>query len=671
MDIKNAGKDTMILRPEEMIGIVDIRSLGYYKIKQGILQQNLSKYYRFEEARKLCEYFNKFVDTLKKDREQITSIDKYPWLDPEDERRNMTDREILEKYVDLRNSCLSKEEKVKVMDMLYKYKEAFSLRDEIGTCPNIEVEIEVMDKSPFFIRPYHVREEDKAIINKEMKRLCYMGILKEGFSAYSSLVMLISRKLTKDKRVVTDFRHLNVRIAKNNLAYPLVRDTFSVLGNSKCEVLSVLDLKDAFHSLRLSENSKKYCGILPYFGSSSYLYQRMPMGLNISPSIWQSYINVILSCLQSKKYCEAIMDDLILFTPSKESHTNKLEDILNALLKNGLKISPKKCQLFKTSLQYMGNEIFIENKKVCMKPLRSRLEAIQRLQPPKTPKGCRSFAGVVNFLSMFCPELQKLLKPIYDLTRKGKPFYWGKEQQDSFEEIKCRLIKPVLHMPNKTGRFHLYSDTSKFATGSALYQIQSGKPKLIVYASKRLPEAAKSYSITELELCGLAINIASFAHLLKRVDFDAIVDHLALTHIIKSKVELATTRIKRLLELISSYSFNLYYMKGKDMILSDFLSRQKNDDSNPSEIIPISFNTYSILEDNRNIDICKDIDGKYLIQTCSQAKTSRYKTPGSSRSKEGVESKLETRKAAHNAQTRHIRKAMGRSGKSRIEKKKA
>ena len=84
-----------------------------------------------------------------------------------------------------------------------------------------------------------------------------MGILKEGFSAYSSPVMLISRKLTKDKRVVTDFRHLNVTVAKNNLAYPLVRDTFSVLGNSKCEVLSLLDLKDAFQSLRLSENTKR------------------------------------------------------------------------------------------------------------------------------------------------------------------------------------------------------------------------------------------------------------------------------------------------------------------------------------------------------------------------------------------------------------------------------
>ena len=159
------------------------------------------------------------------------------------------------------------------------------------------------------------------------------------------------------------------------------------------------------------------------------------------------------------------------------------------------------------------------------------------------------------------------------------------------KEIKNRLLNPpVLRMPDKRGRFLLYSDTSKHATGSALYQVQNGKPRLIAYASKRMSEAVRNYSITELEMCSLAINIASFTHLLKRVDFDAIVDHLAITHILKSKMEPATNRIKRLLEILSSYLFNLYYIKGKDMILSDFLSRQIEDDSNPHEIIPISFN---------------------------------------------------------------------------------
>ena len=205
---------------------------------------------------------------------------------------------------------------------------------------------------------------------------------------------------------------------------------------------------------------------------------------------------------------------------------SKLEDLIKALCKNGLKISPRKCQLFKTELQYMGNTIFIKDRRVCVKPLRSRLEAIQKLKPPTTVKGCRSFARIVNFMSIFCPELQKLLKPIYDLTRKGRHFIWGKEQQTAFEEINGRLQKPlVLSMPDRKGRFLLYSDTSKHATGSALYQVQEGKPKLIAYVSKRMPEAAKNYSITELEMCGLAINIASFSHLLKRVDFDAIVDN--------------------------------------------------------------------------------------------------------------------------------------------------
>ena len=140
------------------------------------------------------------------------------------------------------------------------------------------------------------------------------------------------------------------------------------------------------------------------------------------------------------------------------------------------------------------------------------------------------------------------MKSFYDLTRKGRLFIWQQEQQTAFEEIKNRLQKPpILHLPNGKGRFHLYLDTSKYDMGSALYQIQNGKPKLIAYASKRLPEAARNYSITELEMCGLAINITSFAHLLKKVDFDAIVDHLALVHILKSKTEPAKIRIKRLL----------------------------------------------------------------------------------------------------------------------------
>ena len=145
-----------------------------------------------------------------------------------------------------------------------------------------------------------------------------------------------------------------------------------------------------------------------------------------------------------------------------------------------------------------------------------------------------------------------------------------------------------------------------------------------------MPEAAKNYLITELQMCGLAMNIVTFSHLLKKVDFDAVVDHLAITHIMRSKAEPAMTRIKRLIELLSPYSFNLYYIKGKDMVLSDFLSRQKTDNSNPFEIIPISFMLKNLACDHfcqfNSMNEISETEN-YLIQTRSQEKSSGIKVP--------------------------------------------
>ena len=190
--VMNSTHETVTFNLKETLGIKDLRSLGYYKIKQGVLQQNLSCIYHFELANEVYNQFNRLINTLKREEKEACDSDKYPWLDDSNERKHMTDKEILDKYIDLEGSCLTKQEKQKLRDLIYDYRDAFSLRDEIGTCPNIKMEIDVTDNSPFFIKPFHAKEEDKAILDKEMKWLCYLGILKEGFSAYSSLVMLIS-----------------------------------------------------------------------------------------------------------------------------------------------------------------------------------------------------------------------------------------------------------------------------------------------------------------------------------------------------------------------------------------------------------------------------------------------------------------------------------------------
>ena len=167
LKITNKTQETVTFGWMEMIGVVDLRSLGFYKIKQEVLQEHLGRHYHFELADNIRNQYNRIVNLMRKEEEN--SEGKFPWLEDTDERKYMPDREILDKYVYLDNSCLTKIEKTQVRDLLYKYKDAFSLRDEIGLCPNIEIEIDVTDKSPFFIRPFHANEEDKIILDKEMK----------------------------------------------------------------------------------------------------------------------------------------------------------------------------------------------------------------------------------------------------------------------------------------------------------------------------------------------------------------------------------------------------------------------------------------------------------------------------------------------------------------------
>ena len=643
VQFRNGSNETAQLRKDKAVGILDLRSIGYFKVgyQKMVNMAESSKNFKMYHYRQIkCEAktenwstSDQYMRTTgrygneksRKTQEGETQSelgrksDPYPWLTEDDPRRHQTDEEILYEKIDLSNSALSRKERTRLMKMIIKYRDAFSLRDEIGECPNLKADIKVIDDSPFFVRPFPISENDKPFMDDQMERLVSLGILSKNSTSHTSPVMLITRKLTKDKRPVVDFRLLNTRILRRNTSIPLMSDVLSILGNSECEVVSCVDIKDAYHSIRLTEMSKEYCGILPYFGSPIYRYEVLPMGIACAPQIWMDYITLILNELEDKKKYIAIMDDLLIHS-TKADHWKLLEQLLKSMCKNGLRLSPKKCQLFKTNLIYMGNEFTITKRTMTITPLRSRTEAITKIPTPRTPKQCKSFCGVVNYLSLFCPDLQKLLKPIVELTRKGRPFIWGDAQEKAFREVKLRLKNPpVLHLPKADGRFILYSDTSIEGTGSSLWQIQEGKPKLIGYASKTLPEACSRYSVTELEMTGLLVNMNLWKNLLKHREFDAAVDHAAVAQIMKAKTEPATTRIMRLLDRLSAYSFNLYYVKGRDMILSDYLSRHRQKDLDPSELIPISFcclKTYRSIIDDR---IGEEI---FCIKTRASAKAS-------------------------------------------------
>ena len=301
-----------------------------------------------------------------------------------------------------------------------------------------------------------------------MDRLKHLGIIRKGLTGYSSPVVLVKWKNQNLYRVCSDFCILNVKLVKINHAFPLVRDCIEQLGRKKCHYLSTIDLRDAFHTLRLALSSQKYCGITPYYGSPTYHYLCMGMGMSVSPQICQQFIDLVFQddLIKCKQNFDVIMDDTFIHSTAEE-HMDDLIDLFKVLRKYGLKLSPHKCQFFKKKIVYMGLEFQIQEDKVCYTPLKDKCDAIRNLESPKTlrhairnlesPKTLRqtrAFCGMVNFLSSFLPNLGRLLIPIYDLQKKAKKFKWTEEAERAFNDIKKLLINPpVLKAPTPDGLF--------------------------------------------------------------------------------------------------------------------------------------------------------------------------------------------------------------------------
>ena len=284
VQFRNGSNETAKLRKNKAVGILELRSIGYFKVGYQKMvnmaeSSKVFKMYHYQQIKcgtktEVDQYMRitgryssgkgkGFQNNVKQIDPQQKS-DPYPWLADDDPRRYQSDEEIMYEKI---NSALSRKEKAKLKKMLNKYRDEFSLRDEIGECPNLEADIKVVDESPFFVRPFPISKSDKPFMDKQMEKLVSLGVLSKNSTSHTPPVMLITRKLTKDKRPVADFRLLNTRILRRNASIPLMSDVLSILGNSECEVVSCVDVKDAYHSIRLTERSKKYCGILPYFGS--------------------------------------------------------------------------------------------------------------------------------------------------------------------------------------------------------------------------------------------------------------------------------------------------------------------------------------------------------------------------------------------------------------------
>ena len=516
----------------------------------------------------------------------------YPFLEPDDPKLEKNPFEILREEIDLdQNSMLPKERKQHLMNILEKHHKSFSLYGEIGKTNHV-IDLDMTNKESKYIRPYNISLEEREMVDKEMKRLLRLGVIKEGLATFSSPVMLVNKKDSKDrKRVVLDLRQLNQRITKLNTSYPLIEDCLRDIGKNESQFLSALDITDAFFGLKLSEESQKYAGISTYSGGKSYYFQRLPQGLSLSPAVFSNYIKSVISEIPGHEdWLITYIDDLLIHSRSMEEHMHHIDQVLAVLGKHNLKIKPSKAQLFRKSLDYLGYTILIKDGKPHISAQRSKIDSIRRLKAPTNVKGVRMFCGAVNYLSRFLPRLCDLLKPMRKLTRKNAYFKWTDECERNFLKIKELITKaPVLRLPRPDYTFRLYIDTSIEATGCSIYQVphkDSDDERLIGFYSRNMPEAARSYSVSELEAMGIMMCLKGLRVLQGRF-IQIFTDHSALVHIMKSEREVPTLRLKKIVERLSDYHFEIGYRKGSEMVICDWLSRSYYEEENLDDIEPI------------------------------------------------------------------------------------
>ena len=299
---------------------------------------------------------------------KIDSSNPWPWLKPDDPCRFKTDEEILLEKVKINRSALTDHQVSELTKMLSKQSASFSLRDEIGTCHRFEVHLALQNDQWFYVKPFPIKEELKPIYREAIHNLELLGILRKGHTGYCSPAKLVKCKSGNLYKVVTDFRIFNDHSLHIYHAFPLVKDVLQSLSHLKASILSIFDLSDAYHTLKVAFESQQFLGMIPFQGALMYIYLRLAMGLSISPAIWQQFIDEVLADLPECKRYNAIMDDILLLA-DPETHTELVQKLLQQLQKYGLKISPHKCYLAQTEIVYMGMVLFFQNGRLCFCPM--------------------------------------------------------------------------------------------------------------------------------------------------------------------------------------------------------------------------------------------------------------------------------------------------------------
>lgn len=465
------------------------------------------------------------------------------------------------------SSCSSEEEtNDDILQLINKYSNIFAKsKFDVGSIGNEKCQIHLTNNIPINTRPIRHSEQNNQIIKTITDELLETGLISESNSPYSFSVVLANKKDDgKKTRLCVDYRKLNQITTTESYPYPLVGELIDQTIN--CKFFTTLDVASGFHHIQIAKEDRCKTAFVTFSGK--FEWNVMPFGLKNAPAIFQRALHRILRKHKLDAFASNYMDDILIFSKDYQQHLGHIEKVFKTISAENIKLKRSKCNFAKSQVNYLGHTISLNQ----VKPLKSNIDVIMAIQPPKNIQEVQSFVGHVQYYREFIPNCSALLSPITNLLRKNSEFQWGAEQQNVFDTIKQMLVKePILAIFDKEKQIHLFTDASTKGIGAVLKQQHNNILKPVHYFSRSLQSYQRNYTITELECLAIVESLKHWHHYVDGKKIIIHSDHSGLQWLRKTK--LTNARLARWSIEISQYDYEIVYERGKANIEADRLSR--------------------------------------------------------------------------------------------------